>query len=579
MICSICGKSFKTNHGLTLHLHQHDISKEEYYHKYIDSSDHKCKYCSKKAKFINLEKGYSDTCGSRKCGKLAERDTRIAKYGKFESEKSIVLGIKNKEKTMLVKYNVRHNWCNGKLRDAITGPRHGDMVKVWAELSETERAKRCENIKKSLAFSPEKKHEIGERIQEKLRPKRAEILEKIHETCIARYGSVSPLGSALVRNKIFSNRKVKNGGFLSKPEKKFSELLKNRCIPFVYDYVYNSKHWDFLVNNEILVEIDGEYNHGLLSDVDGKLVKGENDETRFLKAKDYKFLAIDSRRINEGINELFELIGISYSMWIERIIDSLPVDFPYYSYTSSRMELDYNHLCRYSYKTGQKIGYSIINNFHRSIFSANVKGHISPYLAWQDKDKLRECVENRFIYASNLSSISILRGFNVCKIAPKISVFNPSMAKHIIDTYLSEFPIIFDPMSGYSGRMLGACAAGKEYIGQDINPVTINESNKIKDFLGLKAKLSVKDIKNDNGTYSCLFTCPPYSDIENWSMPLENKTCDEWIDLIMSKYKCEKYVFVVNKTEKYHKNIVEIIENKSHFSNVSEYILVFYNYT
>ena len=46
------------------------------------------------------------------------------------------------------------------------------------------------------------------------------------------------------------------------------------------------------------------------------------------------------------------------------------------------------------------------------------------------------------------------------------------------------------------------------------------------------------------------------------------------IDLCLKKHKCKKYLFVVDKTEKYKNNIVEIIENKSHIGSNNEYVIL-----
>ena len=52
------------------------------------------------------------------------------------------------------------------------------------------------------------------------------------------------------------------------------------------------------------------------------------------------------------------------------------------------------------------------------------------------------------------------------------------------------------------------------------------------------------------------------------------KSCDEWIDLCIEKHKCLKYLFVVDKTEKYKNYIVETLTNKSHFGTNNEYVII-----
>ena len=229
---------------------------------------------------------------------------------------------------------------------------------------------------------------------------------------------------------------------------------------------------------------------------------------------------------------------------------------------------DYERLCRFD-NIKATLTYSLITNFHKSIWHCHVKNKPSPYEAWYNKDLLKKCIENRFIYKSVLSSQNVLNGFNICKIAPKISLFNPNIAK-----YLIKNQIVFDPFSGYSGRMLGCCSLNKKYIGQDVNEITINESIEIKNFLHLDSELSCKDIFESSGEYDCLFTCPPYGDKENWNQVIKNISCDQWIDECLKRFKCKNYLFVVDNTEKYKNNVVEEICNKSHFGLNAEKIIL-----
>ena len=97
----------------------------------------------------------------------------------------------------------------------------------------------------------------------------------------------------------------------------------------------------------------------------------------------------------------------------------------------------------------------------------------------------------------------------------------PGKAKQLILKYLNQYNQIFDPFSGYSGRMFGTIAAGKEYVGQDCNPLTIHESEVLAKFLDIHPILSVQDSTKTTGKYECLFTCPPYNLKENWGQEIE----------------------------------------------------------
>ena len=125
---------------------------------------------------------------------------------------------------------------------------------------------------------------------------------------------------------------------------------------------------------------------------------------------------------------------------------------------------------------------------------------------------MKRTIKNRLLYSKPpITPEKIKQGLSVTKLAPKVSVFNPNLAKRIVSTYLKEFNVVFDPFSGFSGRMFGVCASNKKYIGQDINKESIVASNEIINLLSLNASVIEKDIFNSKGEYECLFTCPPYN--------------------------------------------------------------------
>ena len=257
-----------------------------------------------------------------------------------------------------------------------------------------------------------------------------------------------------------------------------------------------------------------------------------------------------------------------------------------------------------SNKTASKI----IIKYHTSMKYANRKGCLSPYDYWQklktDKELFKTFYENRlrcsdwfnekqganFHYLSEgyVPEFIYGIGLSTSRKAPLVSYFKPFLAKNIIYKYLNEFDTIFDPCSGYSGRMLGAIGCGKNYIGQDLSDLTINESKNIYNTLikekviTLTVDLSVKDslsVDNKDKEYPCLFTCTPYSDIESWNsstgLITSKMSCDDWITQLINIYRCKRYVFVVDNTiEKYRNNIVEELENTSHFGKNKEYIVI-----
>lgn len=222
--------------------------------------------------------------------------------------------------------------------------------------------------------------------------------------------------------------------------------------------------------------------------------------------------------------------------------------------------------------------YGIIRHFHKSIWEASKKGQLSPLEAWNTKKDFERVALNRLKYVGHCKPEDIIRGYSVLRINDRISIFKPRLAEKLINKYLNNFQEIFDPFSGFSGRLIGAVNCNKEYIGQDIHPKHVEESNAIIQYKNYK-NCSVKhqDILTDhNAEYECLFTCPPYGGKEHWTKDKNEieKSCDEWISICLEKYKCKKYLFVVDETEKYKNYIIETITNRSHFGINTEYVIL-----
>ena len=535
-----------------------------------------CEVCGKKTQFQDFTRGYKKSC-SKECSSLLtvskgkatkERIYGNPNYNNLEKHKQTCLERYGKEdytnhskseETKLAKYG-DPNYCNPLKNKQTCLERYG-----------VESVTYLQSMKDKSKATSILKYGVDHPMKSKV------VKENFKSSMMKYYGVEFPSQNREIHKKILSSQKM------TSPEKKINEFLSNNGFEYQYQYECNGKCFDFAIfkDNElsILVEVDGEYFHGLLSDCDGKLVRGDKDCERFSKCPEgVKLIVCDSFKVEDCFSEILRVFDIDYEKWIQEIVDSLPKEFPYYEYSEERMRKDYEKLCIYrDIKKNSRLGDSIINNFHRSIYDAHISTKPSPKEAWNNRELLEKCVRNRFIYSSNLSSHSILQGFNVCKIAPKVSVFSAPLARRLIQTYLDKYNQIFDPFSGFSGRMLGACSLDKSYIGQDINVSHIKESKQIAEFLGLKnVSLKVQNVLEDTKKeYECLFTCPPYGGKEHWNIKndLIEKTCDEWIDECLNRFKCKTYLFVVDETEKYKDYIVEEISNNSHFGNNKEYVI------
>lgn len=562
--CKECGQEFTKIDCVTRHAKMiHKMEPKAYYDKWFKKEDEGiCKCCGTETKYWNLEHGYREFC-SRKCfwkvttrlESVKEKRRQTCKE-KYDSENYMQCkDFKEKtEATNLREYGVKN-----------AGGSDVAIAKIKATKLANHGDENYNNMEQTYLT---KEIKYGDKYYNN-KMKTRQTWQKAYNIDIT-----SPMQIPGVKQKALSYSSK-----MTTPEKKLFEFLKNRKFQFQYGYELNGKSFDFAIFNngelKLLIEIDGIYYHELSEDSNGRHVRGEKDCERFSKVpENVKYIVCDDNNIEKCFDEITKVYDMDYDEWIKSIISDLPKEFPYPKYTKERLAKDWKHLQEWEWNKNSYVGSSIVRHFHESIWEAHVGKNISPVECWNNKELLEKTVKNRMIYSSRLSSQSIVDGFNVSKIAPKVSVFNPMSAKYLIKTYLNEFSEVFDPFSGFSGRMLGCCALGKKYVGQDINTKHVIESNRIIDYLRLDASVKEQDIFIDQGKYECLFTCPPYGLKEIWNEHETDYTCDMWIAQCITRYDCKKYLFVVDSSERYKDYIIGEITNSSHFGNRKEYIVL-----
>lgn len=562
--CKECGQEFTKIDCVTRHAKMiHKMEPKAYYDKWFKKEGEGiCKCCGTETKYWNLEHGYREFC-SRKCfwkvttqlESVKEKRKQTCKE-KYDSENYMQCkDFKEKtEATNLREYGVKN-----------AGGSDVAIAKIKATKLANHGDENYNNMEQTYLT---KEIKYGDKYYNN-KMKTRQTWQKAYNIDIT-----SPMQIPGVKQKALSYSSK-----MTTPEKKLFEFLKNRKFQFQYGYELNGKSFDFAVFNndelKLLIEIDGIYYHGLTEDSNGKHVRGETDCERFSEVHEgVKYIVCDDNNIEKCFDEITKVYDMDYNEWIKSIIGDLPKEFPFPKYDDKRLQKDWKHLQEWEWNKNSYVGSSIVRHFHESIWEAHVGKNISPVECWNNKELLEKTVRNRMIYSSRLSSQSIVDGFNVSKIAPKVSVFNPMLAKYLIKTYLNEFSEVFDPFSGFSGRMLGCCALGKKYVGQDINTKHVIESNRIIDYLRLNASVKEQDIFIDQGKYECLFTCPPYGLKEIWNEHETDYTCDMWIAQCITRYDCKKYLFVVDSSERYKDYIIGEITNSSHFGNRKEYIVL-----
>lgn len=112
------------------------------------------------------------------------------------------------------------------------------------------------------------------------------------------------------------------------------------------------------------------------------------------------------------------------------------------------------------------------------------------------------------------------------------SYFNPVVAERIVKFYTEKGENILDPFMGRATRMITALALGRNYVGFDVSPKSINFNHKRLDevqkeqmakfetkatlFLSDGTKLAPEGIPLAEESFDLIFTCPPYWDLEKY---------------------------------------------------------------
>lgn len=311
----------------------------------------------------------------------------------------------------------------------------------------------------------------------------------------------------------------------------------NRCENYItYEFEGNiHKYWpDFVLNGEYY-ELKGPQ----FFDENGKMINPFDRTTDDLYEAKHQCMIANNVHIITNVDKEKEIIEQKYCPEFWKLFDT-KLPFPY----------------------------------DDVIYKCHKKGQPSPYEAWNNMELRQKAIFNRLKYGrfaeyhtvDRIMPVDIVTAFSVMHIATKVSEFSKRRATNLAESYLKDCKTIADPFAGFGGRYEGLHEHW-EYHGFDIEP---KFENCIE-----RDILSMKEIEE----YDALFTCPPYSDKEEWLKPMDViKDCDGWIDECLKHFNCKKYLFVVDNTEKYKDFIVEEIRNNSSTktNGAKEYVLLIY---
>ena len=567
-ICRVCGQAFHPQSS-----RQMDCNKPV---------EKRCEVCGKIYKGRCSMNDLSTTC-SLKCQQKLATQNRVKSYQK-ETRICELCGKKfhPKSNTQKICDNIHHRNC------AVCGkPFVLDTSKLRADWPKT-CSHECAVKYRFRNGNPMSKPEA---IQKNIETKRMKygdnfgsiIWKRSMKTYEDRTGFKHLIINPEVRSRIAKSAKS------SSLESRISVALCNYGVKYVHHHSIIkgelSHEFDFyLPEYKMLIDADGAYYHAYLDDPNGTTVNDYWDDIRmYLVPEDHEFYLIIEESEEKSIKKLFSILQqkdenlFDYDSYLYKWCKSIP--FPYPKYTDKRLGKEWKRLCEYHndrYVQQCRIGESIVKHFHPSIYTSHVRNYPSPVEGWNNDNILKKVIKNRLIYVNDIDPSKILKGFNVSKLCPVVSIFNPILAKYVTQKYLSDYSTVFDPFSGFSGRMLGVISCGKQYVGSDIRDEVIVETNNIIQFLDIhSADVFQSDVLTSiEKQYECMLTCPPYGLKEEYGQESTFNSCDHWIDICIEKFKCKRYCFIVDTTSKYQSNVVEEFNSTSHFATVKEKLVI-----
>lgn len=171
----------------------------------------------------------------------------------------------------------------------------------------------------------------------------------------------------------------------------------------------------------------------------------------------------------------------------------------------------------------------ICKYFCHKFYEATEEGKSTMIEVFNNDDKLRGLIKNRLGFdwwdkedndeTFNISFRMLIQGMRSSRLVPSISMFKPDIAKYMYMKYSLEGDTVYDYSAGWGGRMLGAIACNRQYIGVD--PWTTDELQIMSDTLGLKNVQLINDgsenVKLSENSVDFSFSSPPYFDQEYYS--------------------------------------------------------------
>lgn len=219
--------------------------------------------------------------------------------------------------------------------------------------------------------------------------------------------------------------------------------------------------------------------------------------------------------------------------------------FPYPKYRYPTLNKDLRDLVNFNIddlntneclSVNKDIGIKIFKHFSPHYFDVKSKKMPSMFFAFNSDSILMKVIKNRigltYKETFNMSGNMLRQGFRNSYSALAASIFKPTIAKYIYETYSEQNGMVFDCSMGFGQRLLGAISSKKNltYIGCDPWKAAFEGINNIEQFLNDNKSIDYNTKQSRIVTENCCssafpidsyrnmvdvaFSSPPYFDTE-----------------------------------------------------------------
>jgi hypothetical protein len=210
-------------------------------------------------------------------------------------------------------------------------------------------------------------------------------------------------------------------------------------------------------------------------------------------------------------------------------------------------------------KSVSSVGQQLCLHAHPHRLEASYKNNKSIVASYSDDKYLQKAITHQLSYGDPVKPKAIVRALSAIVRAPLN--FPPVMARWIVDTYCPDGGVVFDPCSGYGGRLLGTVSShrGASYTGHDPEPRTEKGNARLARLLDCQDRVTtgrhaVEDAI-DFPKSDLLMTSPPYYNRENYGehaskLLKQYPTPDSWVEgflsILLEKAAASSITVVIN---------------------------------